>query len=154
MRVLTTWGLRVELTNAEECGQNDDDAQQSHEEDWLPRLLAWGLGTPGWGLGASCLAAPTASAWRGSVRARMIVIAHEKFLSQVMAAWYRSQQQEDTDERLDTALGHSDAHAVEASRTLARHGLFVRGRRHEGRDPVCWRRSVCRRRPTWSVSAG
>ncbi len=32
VRVLTPQGL-PELTDAEDCGQNDDDAQQSREED-------------------------------------------------------------------------------------------------------------------------
>jgi len=48
VRVLTPQGLR-ELTDAEDCGQNDDDAQQSREEDWPPASPRVGLGDAGLG---------------------------------------------------------------------------------------------------------
>lgn len=76
VRVLTPQGLR-ELTNAEDCGQNDDDAQQSHEEDWPPASPRVGLGDAGLGDWGRPARRHPLLGLRGSVRARMIVIAHE-----------------------------------------------------------------------------
>ena len=64
VRVLTPQGLR-ELTDAEDCGQNDDDAQQSREEDWPPASPRVGLGTPGWGIGGVPLGGTHCSACGG-----------------------------------------------------------------------------------------
>ena len=76
VRVLTPQGLR-ELTNAEDCGQNDDDAQQSHEEDWPPASPRVGPRTGGLGDWGRPTRRHPLLGLRGSVHARMIVIAHE-----------------------------------------------------------------------------
>ena len=76
VRVLTPQGLR-ELTNAEDCGQNDDDAQQSREEDWPPASPRAGPRTGGLGDWGRPARRHPLLGLRGSVHARMIVIAHE-----------------------------------------------------------------------------
>lgn len=77
--VLTPRGLR-ELTDAEDGDDDDDDAQQSREEDWPPASPRAGPRTGGLGDWGRPARRHPLLGLRGSVCARMIVIAHASFL--------------------------------------------------------------------------
>lgn len=79
VRVLTPQGLR-ELTDAKDGDDDDDDAQENREEDWPPASPRAGPRTGGLGDWGRPARRHPLLGLRGSVRARMIVIAHVSFL--------------------------------------------------------------------------
>mgnify|MGYP000870552256 CR=1 FL=1 len=131
--VLTPQGLRQQTDADDGDDENDDeDAQENREEDRPPAFLHVGLhagGSGDWRRPARWH--PPLSA-RGSVRARMIVFAHESFVSQGSAeepTVPRTPGRRAASSRLALGTHHEDARQRGHALASAREAQAIRRRR-------------------------